>query len=188
MDYFSNELYEQETFDRRSMPQGEYEGCTFRSCEFSNTVLNGYKFIDCIFISCNLSMATLVQTVLHKVKFESCKLLGLHFESCSPIGMTLAFEQCIMDHTSFYKTKLPQTNFISCSLAEADFTGADFKGSVFQDCDLRMAHFEQTNLEKADLSSSINISLDPNKNQLKNAVFSMHNLPGLLAVYKIKIR
>ncbi|MNS73342.1 Pentapeptide repeats (8 copies) [compost metagenome] len=93
-----------------------------------------------------------------------------------------------MDHTSFYKTKLPQTNFTSCSLAEADFTGADFKGSVFRDCDLRMAHFEQTNLEKADLSSSINIAMDPNKNQLKNAVFSMHNLPGLLAVYKIKIR
>jgi hypothetical protein len=47
--------------------------------------------------------------------------------------------------------------------------------------------FSNTNLEKADLSTSINFSIDPEKNKLKKAKFSVSGLVGLVAKYNIDI-
>lgn len=188
MEYYSDQVFENQRYTEESLAFGEYEGCTFINCDFNKAALSSYKFIDCLFRGCNLSMVAMVATVWNKVRFVDCKMLGLHFESASPIGMLVQFEHCVLNHSSFYQTKIHQTRFHTCSLAEVDFTGADLKGASFANCDLRLAHFERTNLEKADFSSAYNLAMNPNNNQLKNAVFSQHNIAGLLDIFKIKIQ
>lgn len=79
------------------------------------------------------------------------------------------------------------TRFINCNLKEADFTETDLTGSLLIDCDLLGAIFEKTILEKADLRTSFNFSIDPELNRIKKAKFSLTTVRGLLDKYNIDI-
>jgi uncharacterized protein YjbI with pentapeptide repeats len=75
--------------------------------------------------------------------------------------------------------------FKKCSLQEVDFTEADLSALVFDQCDLAGAIFESTVLEKADFRTAYNYSMDPEKNRLKKARFSLSGVAGLLNKYEI---
>jgi uncharacterized protein YjbI with pentapeptide repeats len=83
--------------------------------------------------------------------------------------------------------KLAKTRFINCSLKETDFAEADLSSSVFNNCDLAHAGFDNTNLEKADLRTAYNYSIDPERNKVKKAKFSAAGLSGLLHKYDLII-
>jgi len=68
-----------------------------------------------------------------------------------------------------------------------DLTECDLASAVFDHCDLAGATFENTILEKADLRTSFNYSIDPERNRVKKAKFSLQGLPGLLNKYDIEI-
>ncbi|MFS4454834.1 pentapeptide repeat-containing protein [Maribacter sp. 2304DJ31-5] len=72
-------------------------------------------------------------------------------------------------------------------MTEVDFTEANLTETVFDNCDLARAIFDQTNLTKVDLRSAYNFKIDPEKNTIKNAVFSKDNLSGLLTKHQLKI-
>jgi fluoroquinolone resistance protein len=138
-------------------------------------------------LACNLSLAKLERTAFRDVVFKECKMLGLHFENCNEFGLAFSFENCQLSHSSFYRTKIKKTNFKNSLLKEADFTECDLTGSVFQNCDLAGAIFENTILEKADLRTSFNYSIDPENNRIRKAKFSILEISGLLDKYDIEI-
>ncbi len=90
------EIYIQDkTFDRSdTLPKGEYENCTFLSCNFANNDFSEYKFIGCVFQACNLSLTKLHKTAFQEVKFKDCKMLGLRFDTCHEFGLAFSFEDC----------------------------------------------------------------------------------------------
>jgi uncharacterized protein YjbI with pentapeptide repeats len=114
-------------------------------------------------------------------------MLGLHFEDCSDFLFAVHFDKCILNLSSFFKQKLKKTKFKECSLHEVDFTEADLGNASFDNCDLAGAKFEKSNLEKADLSTSFNYSIDPELNRIKKAKFSIAGITGLLDKYDIEI-
>jgi fluoroquinolone resistance protein len=185
--YFSEKIFDKIDFTQNPLPAGEYEYCTFSNCDFSNTDLSGIKFLECGFQACNLSLSKLVKTAFNDIKFVDCKMLGLHFENCHEFGFAVQFDNCTLNHCSFYKRKLKKTLFKNTKLQEADFTDADLTSSVFDGCDLAGAKFENTMLEKADFRTSINYSLDPELNRIKKAKFSQSGISGLLDKYDIEI-
>lgn len=132
-------------------------------------------------------MAVLTQTSFKEVVFKNCKLLGLHFDHCNPFLLSFSFEDCQLNLASFYRLKLIKTSIKNCSMKEVDFTGADFSNSTFHNCDFAQATFEGTSLEKADLRSSFHYSIDPERNKIKKAKFSLAGLGGLLDKYGIVI-
>lgn len=166
---------------------GEYENCVFKNCDFSNADFTGFKFIDCQFIACNVSLAKLLHTTLRDVIFTDCKLLGLHFDKCSEFGLSVSFENCNLSHSSFYKTKIKKTVFKNAQLHEVDFSECDLTAAVFNNCDLLNAKFDNTLLEKADLRSAYNYSINPDGNRIKKARFSLSGVAGLLDKYDIEI-
>jgi fluoroquinolone resistance protein len=97
------------------------------------------------------------------------------------------FDNCNLSHSSFYKTKLKKTQFINLKLNEVDFTECDLSSSVFDNCDLTGAIFENAIIEKADFRTSFNYSIDPEKNRIKKARFSLSGIAGLLSKYDIEI-
>jgi uncharacterized protein YjbI with pentapeptide repeats len=97
------------------------------------------------------------------------------------------FINCILDLSSFTSVKLPKVKFKDSELKEVDFSEADLSGCVFDHCNLDRAIFDRTNLTRANFSNAINYSLDPGKNMVKKAVFSLNGLPGLLGKYDIVI-
>lgn len=165
----------------------EFDNCTFANCNFSGMHMENMKFLDCRFTECNLSLAKLGNVVLSNTVFEKCKLLGLLLHECNQLGFTPSFTECVMDNCSFYRLKMQGRTFSKNRFREADFSEADLSGSTFEECDFFDAAFDGTNLREADLRTSFAFSIDPDKNFIAKARFSLQGLPGLLGKYNIKI-
>jgi uncharacterized protein YjbI with pentapeptide repeats len=182
-----NELFENSDCTKKNSLSDEYEECVFKNCNFYETDLSSIVFRECVFENCDFSLAVFNNTTLNDVKFTNCKLTGVHFDKCNDFLLSVEFAHCLLNLSSFYKLPLPKTKFTHCNLHAADFTETDLTGSVFDDCDLRQAKFQNTHLEKVDFSSALNYSINPEANRIKNAVFSMPGVLGLLDRYDIKI-
>jgi len=185
--YIEEKTFEKEDFTQKMLPKGEYDNCKFVSCDFSNASLADIKFMDCGFENCNLSMAKMTNTALLEVKFINCKMLGLHFDDCNEYGLSVYFEGCNLNHSSFYKTKLKKTIFKNSKLQETDFTETDLSSSILDNCDLTGATFENSNIEKADFRTAFNFSINPERNRVRKAKFSLSGIAGLLDQFDIEI-
>lgn len=185
--YIENKTFESIDFTKDLLTEGDYEDCNFIDCNFSNLNLSNIKFIESDFVNCNLSLATLTKTAFRDIKFKNCKLLGLHFDNCNELLFAVNFDNCQLNLSSFYKRNLKKTIFKDSSLEEVDFTETDLSSSLFYNCNLTKATFENTILEKADFLTSYNYSIDPEKNRIKKAKFSMSGIVGLLDKYDIEI-
>ncbi|MFT3739909.1 MAG: pentapeptide repeat-containing protein [Breznakibacter sp.] len=187
MKYIESKAFEKQNFSDKPLPKAEYEDCTFTNCDFSDGDLSGIAFTDCSFINCNMSLTSLDKTALRDVKFKDCKMLGIDFERCHDFGFAVGFENCILDHASFYKLKLKKTVFKNVQFHETDFSECDLTLASFDCCDLANAVFDQTVLEKADLRTAINYSIDPTRNRIKKARFSLPHVVGLLHRFDIEV-
>jgi uncharacterized protein YjbI with pentapeptide repeats len=185
--YIKDRNFGIEDFKNAPLLKGEYENCSFQNADLSNSDLSGFIFVDCKFIACNLSMVKTSNTTFRDIVFLDCKILGLHFETCQKFGLIFSFENCVLDHSSFYQLKIRKTNFNRCQLREVDFTEADVSGSIFNKCDLNGAVFDHTVLEKSDLSTAFGYSIDPEKNKIKKARFALSEIMGLLGKYDIEL-
>ena len=183
------EIYIQDqTFNQNdTLVKGEYESCNFNGCNVADGDLSEFSFIDCTFNGCNLSLAKLHKTAFRDVKFINCKMLGMRFNVCTEFGLSFSFDNCLLDHSSFYKTKIKKTVFKHSQLQETDFAEADLTSCIFDNCNLARAIFDQTMLEKADFRTSYHYSIDPEKNRIKKARFSVLGISGLLDKYDIDI-
>lgn len=181
------EVFEAKDFRSKPLPIGEYEECTFQNCNFSSSNLSRCTFASCEFIDCDWSMAKLGDTALRNVSFANCKLLGLRFEHCNDFLFEITCTQCQLDFSSFYQRMLKKTIFTGCSLKEVDFSEANLQEASFDNCNLQGAIFDQTQLQKADLRSASDFSIDPERNNIKKACFSLEGLVGLLTKYDLKI-
>jgi len=185
--YIQNKTLERGDFTQRSLAKGEYEACVFINCDFSNSDLSGNKFVDCEFTSCNLSSASLAGTTFQDVTFNKSKMLGFQFENYNQFIMPFNFENCILDHSSFFRSKIKGIVFKDSQLRQVDFTECDLTSAIFDHCDLAGAIFDHSFIEKADLRTSFNYSIDPEINRIKKAKFSSQGIAGLLDKFDIEI-
>jgi len=186
-DLIEQQLFARQDYTESPLPPGEYDTCNFRDCNFSGSDLSGIRFLDCTFAGCDLSNAKLNKSSFRETIFKECKMLGLHFDDCDQLGMTVRFENCQLDHASFYQVKLNHTVFQSSSLREVDFTEGDLRNVILDQCDLLNATFDHTNLERANLSTALNYSIDPENNPIRGAKFSLPGVVGLLNSFQIEI-
>ncbi len=185
--FIEDQKFEKVDYTQDPLSIGEYENCQFINCNFANTDLSDIYFSDCHFTGCNMGMVKLLKTTFSNARFKDCKLLGLHFEDCNAVLFTVDFEKCILDLSSFYKLKIKKTRFKDSSLREVDLTEADLTGCTLDNCDLWQATFDNTVIEKADLRTSYNYSIDPLNNKIRKAKFSKEGVSGLLDKFDIEI-
>ncbi|MCX6269947.1 MAG: pentapeptide repeat-containing protein [Bacteroidetes bacterium] len=185
--YIEGKVFKKVDFSEPTPGIKEYEKCSFQGCNFSYAVLSNITFSDCSFNGCDFSLAKLYNTAFKQVTFKDCKLLGLHFEDCSNFLFGVSFEDCVVNLSTFFRKSLKKTMFRNCSLREVDFTESDLSAAVFENCDLGGAVFENSNLEKTDFRTSFNYSIDPEKNRVRKAKFSISGITGLLDKYDIEI-
>ena len=185
--YTEDQAFDKNDFTQQPLPGGTYEHCTFNHCNFAGSDLSGIAFVDCSFTGCNLSLAKLHRTVFRDIQFKDCKMLGLRFDTCSEFGLSFAFDNCQLNHASFYKLKIKKTVFKHSQLQEVDFAESDLSGAVFDHCAMPDATFDRTILERADFRTATHFSIDPENNRIKKAKFSLSGLPGLLDKYELEI-
>jgi uncharacterized protein YjbI with pentapeptide repeats len=175
------------TFDRNDLlTKGEYENCTFNSCNFAEKNLSDFKFKDCI-NSCNLSLVKLNNTMFRDVSFKDFKMLGLRFDACNEFGLSFSFDICQLNHSSFYKTKIKKTVFKNSQLQETEFSEADLASATFNNSNLKRVIYDQTKLEKSDFRTAYNCSIDLETSRIEKAKFSFMGIAGLLENYDIEI-
>ena len=183
------DIYQQE-FDssfKEALKKGSYEECTFKQIDLSTQDLSEFKFISCEFVECNLSNAKLLDTSIQECEFHNSKLLGLQFEDCKDFNFGASFKDCQLNHATFFQLNLSNSSFNACELHEVEFAEADMSSIALKNCDLLNANFDRTNLEKADFSGSINITIDPEINQIRGAKIPADQLIGLLAKYGVEV-
>ena len=110
--YFVDQFFENLNNQEQTLREAEYDHCEFKHCDFSSFNLSSFVFTDCSFIGCNLSLAKLNKTAFRGVKFIDCKLMGLSFSNINSIGFSVTFENCVLNHTSFYQVKMKKIFFL----------------------------------------------------------------------------
>jgi fluoroquinolone resistance protein len=185
--YTNNETFNGNDFTQNQLPKGEYEACSFNGCSFADTDLSESRFINCTFKDCNLSLVKVDKASFQDAKFIGCKMLGFRFDTCHQLALSFSFDGCQLNHSSFYKTKIKKTIFRNSALKGADFGECDLTGGLFDNCELTEAMFDNTILEKADLKTSFNYAIDPERNRIRKAKFSANGVSGLLGKYDIEI-
>ncbi|MDP4637568.1 MAG: pentapeptide repeat-containing protein [Crocinitomicaceae bacterium] len=185
MDYITDQTFEGLTFE--NLTTAEYENCVFQSCQLNGADLSNFTFVDCEFISSDLSSIRSKKTSFRDAYFRDCKLMGIHFEDCNPYGLRCTFESCTLDYSFFYQCPLKGTKFSNCRLTEVDFTEAGLEGVSFEGCQLTGSVFQMSNLEKANFTGAQGFIIDPSNNRMKGAKFSQEGLAGLLIPFGIEI-
>lgn len=165
----------------------EFDEYHFQNCDFSAADLSKLRFANCLFERCNLSSAKLADTALQNVAFDECKLLGLQFTACRDMLFGVHFDQCQLRYASFAGRHMPGTPFLRCIIDEADFADADLSGAIFQECSLAGTVFQNTQLKGADLRTATGFIIDPERNQLRQARFSLSGLLGVVAKYELLV-
>ncbi|WP_335966423.1 pentapeptide repeat-containing protein [Galbibacter sp. PAP.153] len=185
--FFGDNEYKGQNFQQAALEKGEYDNCPFYNCNFKQSDITNVSFTECSFHDCDFSMANIKNSAFKEVHFYNCKLMGLHFDTCNPFLLSFNFEDCILNFSSFYKLKLKKMLFKKCSMEQVDFTETDLTECVLDNCNLENAIFHNTVLRAADLSTSYNMTIDPEINQLQKAKFSTKGALSLLKKYNIKI-
>lgn len=170
-----------------TLEPGEYESCKFINCNFAECDLSKFEFINCQFINCNLSLIITYKTHFRDVHFATCKMLGIRFNDSQNVGLSISFNNCLLNHSTFYNLKIRKTDFVNCQMHECDFSETDLRESIFNNCDLFNTQFDRSNLESCDFRNSYNYRIDPETNKIRNAKFSLLGVKGLLTKYQIHI-
>lgn len=165
---------------------GEYESETFAGLSLAGADLRDAKFIDCTFDRCALSSVKLDGAVMRAV-IRNSKVEGINFFTAKRSLLNLEFENTLIRHSSFAELKMRSAKFIGCTLqnvdfADCDLTEADFSHSTFEDC-----VFQNTNLTRANFVTASGYQIDPTRNTVKKARFSIPDVVALLAGFGIEI-
>ncbi len=185
--YYPDLVFDKVPFPAKGIKDTQFEGCTFKNCDFTAVNFTGCDFSNTTFEDCNLSMVKFGYIGLDKVHFLGCKMVGLDFSNVKDFLFNVSFTNCILDYAAFMKKKNRKCRFNNCSLKGADFSEADLTESVFERCDLNATVFMGSTLNGANFVTSFNFTIDPEKNLLRKAKFSVHGLAGLLTNYGITI-
>lgn len=186
-DFICDHTFLSKDFTQKRLKRAEYENCRFEGCNFSDSFLDNQNFMECTFLECNLSNVNITNTIFKEVSFEHCKMMGMKFDACNDFLLDFNFLDCTLNFSSFHGLKLRGQKFTDCNLTSVDFTDSILSQAEFVHCNLENTIFENTNLSQANVSTSFNMIMDPERNNLSNCMFSLVNLPGLLAKHKIKV-
>jgi uncharacterized protein YjbI with pentapeptide repeats len=185
--YFEDQVFHYQDHSVQQPVIGTYEGCTFLHGNFTGADFSNCRFIDCRFEHCILDRVNVNQVSFSDVQFLHCKMQGIYFDQANAHVFIIRFEDCWLNFCCFQDRKMANFQFKQCELQETDFSNCDLSSVVFQECNLQRAIFHHTNLSKADLRTAFHYSIDPEKNQLTKARFSLSGIAGLLEKHKIEI-
>lgn len=164
-----------------------FEDCVFKDCEFTDCNLRNVSFNNCSFESCNISNSNLHQSKMGEVLFTGCKLVGIDFSTCKKLLFSMKIEACNLLMCNFSGLKLDGMSFGSSVFKDCDFYEASLSGTDFSKCDLQGTLFDNCNMVKADFRHATGYAIDPNKNKVKKAKFSMPEVLSFLAPLELEI-
>lgn len=174
-------------FTGELISKSEFNKCNFEKCNFSGAILKNVIFIDCKFKVCNLSNTKVNNSGWRGVEFSRCKIIGVSWRDINKLLLSWHFVDCLIEYCDFNELEMKGVVFEKCQLKNCDMNRVDLQGSKFLDTNLEGTVFQNTNLAKADLRTANYYYIDPTKNNVKNAKFSIPEVVNLLAGFGIEV-
>lgn len=174
-----------------SLSHKEFDNCTFKECDLSETVIEHCKFIECDFINCNLSLIKPKFSKFMDVSFQGCKLVGVDWTTATWSNLALPapvqFNNCILTDCSFYGLSLNELQLTDCKAHEVDFREAEFNQANFFGSDFLQALFQGADLTEANFENAENYFIDIQQTRIRGAKFSRMEAVNLLASLEIEL-
>lgn len=166
------------------LESAEFHDCTFIDCTFVESVFHACRFAGCLFRDCDLSLVEIRGSAFSSVRFERCSLVGVNWTQAAwpavLLGVPLIFSGCALNHATFIGLSMQGVKITECTAVNVDFREADLSRGDFSGTDLAKSLFGNTDLTGADLSQAQNYDIDPGRNTLKGAKFSLPEAMSLL--------
>ena len=185
---FQNELFSNVNLENQTITSKLFFSCEFRNCNFSYTDFESTLFEECSFLNCNFSLSKIFKTQIRGVVFNSCKIMGIDFTRCDALMIDISINECNVKSCIFSGLCLKKTIFCKSDLIECDFVNTDFSETDLSRSDFSGSLFHNTNLFKANLTDCINYNIDPLRNNIKKAKFSLPEALTLLNAFEIFIQ
>lgn len=177
---FSDVQFKQLDATQATLKGIEFFDCTFERCRFVEAEFISCKFIDCSFKDCDLSLASVRDSTFNAAKFESCNVMGINWTEAQWGMMTgIHFEECTLNHGSFFGIDLTRSAFLICIIRNVDFAEANLSGVDCRGSDFENSRFHQTDLTQADFTGAKSYTINAGTNTLKKTKFS---LPAAMAL------
>jgi len=186
-DYHSGGRFEAVEVDDHRLEGHTFEGCVFVSCHFGEAPLAGVSFISTEFVRCEFLLTKLAGATLNGVTFRECKLVGLHFTECNRFGFQPAFEGCLIDQCVFQKNTWKKGRFTGSRLRQTDFLDCGLREACFDDTTFEEVRVDGCDLERADFRRAAGYALDPARNRLAKARFSLPEAESFLRFLGIRL-
>lgn len=168
-----------------SIEDKEWNGCIFKSIDFSNVSLKNIDIIDCIFEDCDLSNIQLGNTLI-RCQFKNCKLLGLIIDEST--CKNIYFENCILDFSAFSDSKLDKIVMNNVSLKEVRLYNIQHNNLEFIDSNLNNIEIINTKLKGIDLSSCNIEKIKFRKEDLEGVILGINQLVDVVSQLGIIIK
>jgi uncharacterized protein YjbI with pentapeptide repeats len=165
----------------------EFFQCRFDGCQFLRSTFRHCRFEQCVFEKCDLSLLKVPESSFIGVRFLHAKMLGIDWtQAATPL--TLAHQGCNISHSTFTRLSLQRMEMVECVAREVDLTGTNLTRANLGKTDFLGSRFVDTNLSYADFSKAVNYAIDPTKNRLNRAVFSLPEAVSLLSAFDIVLK
>jgi uncharacterized protein YjbI with pentapeptide repeats len=185
-DYY-DQNFENIVYNNNKLEFKIFEECTFINCNFSETAFKNCKFRYCQFINCNLSLITVVCCNFLNVKFNDCKIIGVNWTYSEALCSPIIFSKCNISQSNFLGLNLKSISITECVAREDDFRECDLSKAILTMNDFKNTLFCNTNLIKADFTSSTNYAINVLNNKIQGAKFSLPDVISLLSGIGIEI-
>jgi fluoroquinolone resistance protein len=186
---FTNDFYENETFEKLVNPNiklndVEFSRCTFRNDLLSQACMTNCRFDDCIFKECDLSLSSFLKCSFFDITFDGCKLTGVNWTTTRK-PLKISFEGCKLNDSIFFDLDLRGIKIVNCEVMNSDFEKTNLSKALLNYSDFLRTNFSGANLSHADLTGAVNYSIDPIQCNVIKAKFSMPEVLSLLAQWDI---
>ena len=189
--FFSDQGFDHSRLENKTIISSEFHDCTFTSSIFNEVVFAHCRFVNCLFQDCDLSLLKVPGTFFSACKFERSRVIGVDWTQAdwdsAGLQLPISFKRTAIDHSTFIGLSLPAVQIKDCSVKNVDFRETDLSQAILQGSDFSESLFQNTNLTKADLRGAINYHINPEKNILAGARFSLPEAMSLLYAMNIDL-
>lgn len=189
-------VYQDESFEKINLSDVMirsvvFTDCRFAACDFRNSQAENCAFRNCLFENCKLNLWRLSGSVYSGCKFIDCDMSGIDWTAANlpklRLCCPLAFENCRLNHSSFFGLDLSELKARNCLIKETDLRNAILCKAVFQNCDFNNSLFGNTDLREANFTRARNYLINLARNNCQDAEFSLPEALNLLTTSGIKL-
>lgn len=157
-----------------------------RKVQLLRSKLPGFRAVDTVLETCEISGADWEKAFFRRVVFQGCRLLGA--QMLEGIFEDVEFVNCQAEGLLMVAAKFKHCRFAKCKLKRASFDGADLSGVEFDDCDLSEANFHEAKLVGTDFRTSVIGGLKVGVKEMQGAIIAPHQGLQVVALLGVKVQ